>query len=159
MRVDDHRLDGSAPSARAVPTLGTVEKVRGARGGALELELWAPASRAVSRARSAVQRGHHRSPSASVPAANAGGAVGGTSVALLVCARARGFQCDVTGGSRGAIRRWPPGELEAPVSKNECILHAPIRVARSKRFLARLLVAVDCPEHRGFYTGVSSGGP
>ena len=144
MRVDDHRLDGSAPSARATPPRWAPEAARGARGGALELDLWAPASRAVSRARSlAVQSGHHRSPSASVPAANAGGAVGGTSVALLVCARARGFQCDVTGGSRGAIRRWPPGELEAPVSNNECILHAPIRVARSQRFLARLLVAVD----------------
>ena len=49
MRVDDHRLDGSAPSARAVPTLGTVEKARGARGGALELDLWAPASRGFAR--------------------------------------------------------------------------------------------------------------
>ncbi len=50
MRVDDHRLDGSAPSARAKPPRWAPEAARGAQGGAFELDLWAPTSRAVSRA-------------------------------------------------------------------------------------------------------------
>ena len=49
MRVDDRRLDGSAPSARATPPRWAREAARGARGGAFELDLWAPASRGFAR--------------------------------------------------------------------------------------------------------------
>ena len=132
MRVDDHRLDGSAPSARAVPTLGTVEKVRGVRGGALELDLWAPASRAVSRARSAVQRGHHRSPSASVPAANAGGAVGGTSVALLVCARARAASNATSRAGRAAPSAAGRRESWRHLSLKTSAFYTPLYASRAQ---------------------------
>ena len=130
--VDEHRLDGSAPSARAVPTLGTVEKARGARGGALELDLWAPASRAVSRARSlAVQSGHHRSPSASVPAANAGGAVGGTSVALLVCARARAASNATSRAGRAAPSAAGRRESWRHLSLTTSAFYTPLYASRA----------------------------
>ena len=130
--VDEHRLDGSAPSFRAVLTPGAADKARGTRGGALELDLWAPASRAVSRARSlAVQSGHHRSPSASVPAANAGGAVGGTSVALLVCARARAASNATSRAGRAAPSAAGRRESWRHLSLTTSAFYTPLYASRA----------------------------
>ena len=132
MRVDDRRLDGSAPPARATPPRWAPEAARGARGGALELDLWAPASRAVSRARSlAVQSGHHRSPSASVPAANAGGAVGGTSVALLVCARARAASNATSRAGRAAPSAAGRRESWRHLSLTTSAFYTPLYASRA----------------------------